>query len=106
MDYVAIWEVGRDVLAALAVLSAGAGGIWAYRKKGRAVAEGVVADEWSELAKVRGQTIEDMDKRIQQLESRIAHLEGAYAALQGLKSTEIADEVVSRLVGRHEVDRE
>ena len=105
MDLIQVWEIGRDILAGVAVLAAGSGGVWAYRKRGKTVAEGVVSDEWRGLAEVRGQAIDDMNEKIQQLENRIAHLEGAYAALQGLKSTEIADEVVSRLQGaRHLVE--
>ncbi len=102
MDLVQIWEIGRDVVAAVALLAAGGGGIYVVRKRGKAVADGVVSDEWKELAQVRGQAIDDMEKRIGELDSRIAHLEGAYDALQGMKATEIADEVVARLQGgRH-----
>jgi TolA-binding protein len=104
MDLIQIWEIGRDLLAGAAVLAAGTGGVWAYKKKAKTVAEGVVSDEWRELAEVRGQTIDDMIKKIGELEERIARLEGSYAALQGLKSVEIADEVVSRLQSRRLVE--
>ncbi len=88
------------VAAAIAALGAAAGGFWAYKRK----AKSAVVEEWKELAEVRGQAIDDMDKRILGLEERIAHLEGAYKALQGLKATDIADEVVVRLDGLHLVD--
>ncbi len=101
IDLVQVWEIGRDVLAVVAVLAAGGGGIYVIKKKSKAVADGVVSDEWKELAEVRGGAIDDMEKRIGELEGRIAHLEGAYDALQALKATEIADEVVVRLSGRH-----
>jgi len=104
MDPVVIYEWGRNIFAAIALLMGGAGGVWAYLKKARGVAEGVVVDEWKELAEVRGETIDDMEGRLQKLEDRITHLEGAYAAMQSLKATEIADEVVARLEGLHLVD--
>ncbi len=104
MDLMQVWEIGRDLLAGAAVLAAGGGGVWAYKRKAKSVAEGVVSDEWRELAEVRGEAVDDMIKRIGDLEERISHLEGAYSALQSLKSTEIADEVVSRLQSRHLVE--
>ena len=80
MDVMQVWEIGRDLLAGAAVLAAGGGGVWAYKRKAKSVAEGVVSDEWRELAEVRGEAVDDMIKRIEKLEARIAHLEGAYAA--------------------------
>ena len=104
MDPVIIYEWGRNIFAGIALLMGGAGGVWAYLRKAKTVAEGVVADEWKELAEVRGHTIDDCNERMNKLEERIAHLEGAYQALQALKASEIADEVVARLDGLHLVD--
>ncbi len=84
------------IAAVIAALGAAAGGLWAYNKR----AKGIVTEEWKELAEVRGQTVDDLEKRVESLENRIAHLEGAYQALQALKASEIADEVVARLDNR------
>lgn len=54
-------------------------------------------EELSNLVDTRGETIQDQALRITELETRVAKLEAAYEALQGLKASEIADEVVSRL---------
>ncbi len=84
------------IAAVIAALGAAAGGLWAYKRK----VKGTVAEEWKELAEVRGQTVDDLEKRVKDLEKRIAHLEGAYQTLQAFKASEIADEVVARL-GEH-----
>lgn len=57
-------------------------------------------EELQGLADTRGKRIEDLEHEIRQLTQKLSQLEGRVAALQGLKATEIADEVVSRLSER------
>jgi TolA-binding protein len=49
------------------------------------------------LAETRGERIKDQDKRIADLEQSVSELRGQMQALQGLKSLEIAQEVVAQL---------
>lgn len=56
------------------------------------------ADEWEGLARVRAEKIEGLEARIVDLEGKVAHMEGLLQAMQDLKSDEIANRVVARLV--------
>lgn len=55
--------------------------------------------ELAELAKTRGDHINDLERHIEDLEKRLSNMEGQMAALQALKAQEIAVEV-ARLLGK------
>lgn len=60
-------------------------------------------EELAELAATRGHRINDLESTVLRLEGRINKLEGAYEALMTLKIESIADAVVARLVGDHDI---
>jgi uncharacterized coiled-coil protein SlyX len=108
IDWVALVEALFAVLGLLGVVGGGA-----YAAKRRydqnrhvnaeleeAGISDAVAEEWKELAKVRGDAIEDMKTQIRELTNRVAQLEGAYAALELMKEQSIAEKVVDLLEER------
>ncbi len=49
------------------------------------------------LVDTRGERVKDLETEVKDLRREVDELRGEVKALQGLKATEIADEVVSRL---------
>lgn len=54
-------------------------------------------EELADLAKTRGDRIEDLEKEQQDMKNEVAELRGQVKVLRSLKSDEIADAVVRKL---------
>lgn len=93
------FEIGLIILGGMVTIVAGIVTLLLHRAKDIQMLEDRHRAELQAMVETRGERISDLESHISRLEGRIAKLEGAYDALQRFKVQEIADAVVSKLIG-------